>query len=111
MLFLRIIIGIQISNILVSFNKLKELIFERYKKVSLRNECAQVISTNSRFCCSRRAFHLRSRKRYNSENITYKIHLQSSKMTDPLKGQMPLYFQSVENKLHERKQKSVGNVP
>ena len=40
---------------------------------------------------------------------TYKIHLQSSKMTDLLKGQMPLYFQSVENKLHERKQKSVGS--
>ena len=38
-----------------------------------------------------------------SENMTYKIHLQSSKMTDPLKDQMPLYFQSVENKFHERK--------
>ena len=24
-------------------------------------------------------------------------------MTDPFKDQMPLYFQSVENKLHERK--------
>ena len=39
-------IGIQISNILVSFNKLKELIFERYEKISLSNECAEVISTN-----------------------------------------------------------------
>ena len=48
-------------------------------------------------------FHLRSRKHYKSENMPYKIHLQSSKMTDPLKDQMPLYFQSVENKLHERK--------
>ena len=26
-------------------------------------------------------------------------------MTDPLKDQMSLYFQSVENKLHERKSK------
>ena len=26
-----------------------------------------------------------------------------TKLTDPLKDQMPLYFQSVENKLHERK--------
>ena len=37
--------------------------------------------------------------------MTYKIYLQSSKMTDPLKDQMSLYFQSVENKLHERKSK------
>ena len=40
MLFLRII-GIQISNILVSFNKLKEWIFERYEKISLSNEMLQ----------------------------------------------------------------------
>ena len=46
MLFLRIIIDNQISNILLSFNKLKELIFERYEKISLSNECAEVISTN-----------------------------------------------------------------
>ena len=46
MLFLRIIIDNQISNILVSFNKLKELIFERYEKISLTNECAEVISKN-----------------------------------------------------------------
>ena len=44
MLFLRIIIGKQISNIHVSFNK--EIIFERYGKISLSNECAEVISTN-----------------------------------------------------------------
>ena len=35
MLFLRIIMGIQISNTIVSFNKLKEMIFERYEKISL----------------------------------------------------------------------------
>ena len=45
-LFLRIIIGIQISNTIVSLNKLKEMIFERYEKISLSNECAEVISTN-----------------------------------------------------------------
>ena len=44
MLFLRIIIGNQISNIHVSFNK--EIIFERYEKTSSSNECAEVISTN-----------------------------------------------------------------
>ena len=44
MLFLRIAIGNQISNIHVSFNK--EVIFERYEKISLSNECAEVISTN-----------------------------------------------------------------
>ena len=44
MLFLRIIIGNQISNIHVGFNK--EIIFERYGKISLINECAEVISTN-----------------------------------------------------------------
>ena len=38
--------GIRISNILVSFRKLKELIFERYEKTSLSNDCAEVISTN-----------------------------------------------------------------
>ena len=46
MLFLRIIIGIQLSNILVSFNKVKEQIFERYEKISLSNECAEVTSAN-----------------------------------------------------------------
>ena len=46
MLFLRIIIGIQISNTIVSFNILEEMIFERYEKISLSNECAEVISTN-----------------------------------------------------------------
>ena len=46
MLFLRIIIGIQISNRIVSFNKLKEMIFERYENISLSNECAKVMSTN-----------------------------------------------------------------
>ena len=35
------IIGIQISNILVSFNKLKEWIFERYEKISSSNEMLQ----------------------------------------------------------------------
>ena len=49
MLFLRII-GIQISNILVSFNKLKEWIFERYEKISLSN------AKKARVYCSRRAF-------------------------------------------------------
>ena len=39
-LFLRII-GVQISNIPVSFNKLKEWIFERYEKISLSNEMLQ----------------------------------------------------------------------
>ena len=38
MLILRITIGIQISNIHVSFNKLKELIFERHEKISSSNE-------------------------------------------------------------------------
>ena len=46
MLFLRIVVGIQISNTIVSFNKLKEMIFERYEKISLSNECAKVMSTN-----------------------------------------------------------------
>ena len=46
MLFLRIIIGIQISYTIVSFNKLKEMIVERYYKISLSNECAKVMSTN-----------------------------------------------------------------
>ena len=46
MLFLRIIIGIQISNTIVSLSKLKEMIFERYEKISLSNECAKVMSTN-----------------------------------------------------------------
>ena len=51
------------------------MIFERYEKISLSNECAEVIQylqtlKKSRFDCSRRAFHLRSRKRYNSENVT-----------------------------------------
>ena len=81
MLFLRIIIGIQISNILVSFNKIKELIFERYEKISLSNECGEVISTNrekSRFYCSRRASHLRSRKRYNSENIRLTTYIYNA---------------------------------
>ena len=44
MLFLRIITGNQISNLHVSLNK--EIIFERYRKTSLSNECAEVISTN-----------------------------------------------------------------
>ena len=43
MLFLRIT-GNQISNLHVSFNK--EIIYERYRKISLSNECAEVISTN-----------------------------------------------------------------
>ena len=43
MLFIRIITGNQISNN-VSFNK--EIIYERYQKISLGNECAEVISTN-----------------------------------------------------------------
>ena len=38
------IIGNQISNIHVSFNK--DMIFERYEKISLGNECAEVIYTN-----------------------------------------------------------------
>ena len=42
MLFLRMIIGNQISNMHVSFNKEKE----GYEKISLSNECAEVISTN-----------------------------------------------------------------
>ena len=42
MLFLRMIIGNQISTINVSFNKEKE----GYEKTSLSNECAEVISTN-----------------------------------------------------------------
>ena len=42
MLFLRMIIGNQISTIYVSFNKEKE----GYEKTSLSNECAEVISTN-----------------------------------------------------------------
>ena len=45
-LFLRIIIGIQIFNTIVSFNKLKEMVFERYEKISLSNECAKVMSSN-----------------------------------------------------------------
>ena len=44
MLFVRIITGNQISNLHVSFNK--EIIFERHRKISLSNECAEVISTN-----------------------------------------------------------------
>jgi len=44
MLFLRIITGNQISNLHVSYNK--EIIFERYRKILLSNECAEVISTN-----------------------------------------------------------------
>jgi len=44
MLFLGIIIGNQISSIHVSFNK--EMIFERYEKISLSNECAEVIPTS-----------------------------------------------------------------
>ena len=44
MLFLRIITSNQISNLHVSLNK--EIIFERYRKTSLSNECAEVISTN-----------------------------------------------------------------
>ena len=76
MLFLRII-GIQISNILVSFNKLKELIFERYEKISLSNECAEVMSTKLK----KSRFYFR---------LTRYMHLQSSKMTDRLKDQMPL---------------------
>ena len=46
MLFLRMIICNQISNIhvYVSFNK--DMIFERYEKVLLSNECAEVISSN-----------------------------------------------------------------
>ena len=43
-LFLRIITGNEISNLHVSFNK--EIIYERYRKISLSNECAEVISTN-----------------------------------------------------------------
>ena len=35
--------------------------------------------------------------------IKDKIHLQSSKMTDPLLDQMPLNFPSIKNKLHKRK--------
>ena len=42
MLFLRMIIGNQISIMHVSFNKEKE----GYEKISLSNECAEVISTN-----------------------------------------------------------------
>ena len=45
-LFLRKMIGIQISSTIVSLNKLKEMIFERYEKISLSNERAEVISTN-----------------------------------------------------------------
>ena len=41
MLFLKMVIGNQISNIHVSFNKEKE----GYEKISLSNECAEVIST------------------------------------------------------------------
>ena len=44
MLFLRIIIGNQISNMHVSFNK--DMTFERYEKISLNKECAGVIHTN-----------------------------------------------------------------
>ena len=44
MLFLRIILGNQISNIYASFNK--DMIFERYDKISLSNECGEVIYTN-----------------------------------------------------------------
>jgi len=44
MLFLRTIIGNQISNIHVSFNK--DMIFERYEKILLSNECAELISSN-----------------------------------------------------------------
>ena len=44
-IFKNIIIGIQILTI-VSFNKLKEIIFERYEKISMSNECAKVMSTN-----------------------------------------------------------------
>ena len=44
MLFLRIIIGNQISKIHVIFNK--DMIFERYEKILLSNECAAVISSN-----------------------------------------------------------------
>ena len=43
-LFLRIITGNEISNLHVSLNK--EIIFERYRKISLSNERAEVISTN-----------------------------------------------------------------
>ena len=51
---------------------------------------------------------------FDLENIrTVKIWLtryilQSSKMADPFKDQMPSYFQSVENKLHERNWKKRG---
>ena len=45
-IFKNIIIGIQISNTIVSLNKLKEIIFERYEKISVSNECAKVMSTN-----------------------------------------------------------------
>jgi len=44
MLFLRIIIRNQISNLHASFKN--DMIFERYEKISLSNECAEVIYTN-----------------------------------------------------------------
>ena len=44
MLFVRLIIGNQISDIHASFNK--SVIFQRYENMSLGNKCAEVISIN-----------------------------------------------------------------
>ena len=68
---------------IVSLNfPLNRQVFERYEKISLSNEllrwCLQTLK-KSRFYCSRRALHLRSRKHYNSENMTYKIHFAKLK--------------------------------
>ena len=52
----------------------------------------------SRFDCSRKAFHLRSRKRYNSTNLRLTTHLPCSKMTDPLWEQMPMSVEKTPRK-------------
>ena len=67
------------------------MIFERYKKISLSNECAKVMSTYLE-----KVKILEGLSIFDLENITTvkiwftRYILQSSKMTDPFKDQMPL---------------------
>ena len=72
------------------------MIFQQYEKISLSNECAEVISTNLEkvkiFLFYKGFPSSISKALQQWKYKTYSIHLQSSKKTDPLWDQMPFYF-------------------